>query len=181
MIAELFEKIIDEWRSSYKNRFHPFKYVTLTTVDDQGFPRSRTVVIREVHENHDIIIFTDARSNKVSQLGSHPKTCILAYNPKKLEQLRWDGQLSIISDKSEIKRLFQKVGQKALKDYTTLNPPGSEINNPDEVEYLPRKKSHFVALRFIPERLEYLKLKRPNHLRVLFCKEENWGGKWLTP
>ncbi len=181
MLPELFEQILIEWKSSYKNRFHPYKYITLTTIDANGFPRSRTVVVREIHDNNDIIIFTDARSAKVDQVKMNSKACILAYNHKKLEQLRWDGLLSIIQDKGEVKRLFQKVGQKALKDYTTVNAPGSTIKNPDEVDYLPRKESHFVALRFSPKRLEYLKLKRPNHLRALFTSKDNWEGKWLTP
>lgn len=181
MLPELFDKIIDEWKSSYKNRFHPNKYVTLSTIDINGYPRSRTVVVREIHDNLDIIIFTDARSTKVDQLNNNPKACILAYNHKKLEQLRWDGELSVIQDEKEVKRLFQKVGQKSLKDYTTVSAPGSEINNPDEVEYLARKESYFMALRFKPERLEFLRLKRPNHLRARFKRNDDWKGTWLTP
>ena len=160
MLPELFEQISAEWKSSYKNRFHPYKYITLSTIDAHGFPRSRTVVVREIHDNNDVIIFTDARSAKVDQLRKNSKACILAYNHKKLEQLRWDGLLTVIQDKEEIKRLFQKEGQKALKDYTTISAPGSAIKNPDEVEYLSRKESHFMALRFVPERLEMLKFNR---------------------
>ncbi|ARN79179.1 hypothetical protein BST97_14960 [Nonlabens spongiae] len=168
MLPKLFDKIIDEWKSSYRNRFHPNKYVALSTIDLNGFPRSRTVAVREVHDNLDVIIFTDARSAKVDQLNKTPKACILACNHKKLEQLRWDGELSVIQDEKEVKRLFQKVGQKSLKDHTTVSAPGSAIKNPDEVEYLSRKESYFMALRFKSKRLEYLKLKCPNHLRALF-------------
>ena len=181
MLGELFDEIIQEWRSSYKSRFHPFKYSTLTTVSEDGFPRSRTVVVREIHENHDIVIFTDSRSNKARQISSNPKACLLAYHPKKLKQLRWDGNLVPITDPAEVKRLFQKVSQKSLKDYTTLNPPGHTIANPDLVDYVTRKEAHFLPLKFVPAQVEYLQLKRPNHLRALYKKDEGWNGTWLTP
>lgn len=181
MLPDLFEEVIAEWRSSYKSRFHPFKYVTLTTIGKNDFPRSRTVVVREIHDNHDIVIFTDARSSKAKQLLINSKACLLAYHPKKLKQLRWDGHLLPITDPDEVKRLFQKVSPKSLKDYTTTVAPGSEIKNPDNVDYLLRNEAFFQPLKFVPTQMEYLQLKRPNHLRALFVRDEDWQGRWLTP
>jgi len=181
MLTELFEELTQELRGAMVKRKHPFKYITLTTVGDTGMPRSRTVVLREVDESLNGIIFTDARTVKVEQLKRNPNACILAYHPKKMLQLRLNGRLIPINSDSERKRLFHKVSGNSLKDYTTTQIPGSTISNPDEVEYGSRDKNHFLPLRFEPETIEYLRLKRPNHLRALFSKENHWKGQWLVP
>ena len=181
MLKELFTELKQELRGVVHKKKHPFKYVTLSTIDEQNSPRSRTVVLREVSESLEIIFFTDARSNKVAHLENNQNACILAYHPKKLMQLRIDGILVQINDAHELKRLFQRVSNKAIKDYTTALAPGSRIDNPDLVAYVPRNENHFVALQFIPHTIEYLRLKRPNHLRAVFKSVDNWKGQWLVP
>lgn len=181
MLKELFSDLKHELRGSLHKRKHPFKYVALSTVDQQNAPRSRTVVLREITESLECVIFTDARSEKVTHLISNNNACILAYHPKKLMQLRMDGVVTEIKNKNDLKRLFQKVSEKAIKDYTTSKEPGSRIDNPDHVEYVSRKENHFKALKFIPHSIEYLRLKRPNHLRAVFKQENNWEGEWLVP
>ncbi len=181
MLAELFEDLKHELRGAMVQRKHPFKYITLTTVGNDNAPRSRTVVLREVDETLNCIIFTDARTVKVEQLKSNPNACILAYHPKKMLQLRLNGRLIPVNSDKEQKRLFHKVGANSLKDYTTLQTPGTEISNPDEVAYVTRDENHFLPLRFEPDSIEYLRLKRPNHLRALYCKDNEWNGSWLVP
>lgn len=182
MLDNLLNEISEEWRGAYRRKSHPFKYITLTTITDQGLPRSRTVVVREVNAALETIVFTDSRSHKVADLERNNNACLLAYHPKQLKQLRWDGYLEPITDPVEVKRLFQKVSENAIKDYTTTMAPGTIIKNPDEVEYMSRQQAHFLPLRFVPVSFEYLKLKRPNHLRASFSKvEDQWQGEWLTP
>jgi hypothetical protein len=98
-----------------------------------------------------------------------------------LLQIRLDGTLKVVQDEKEVKRLFQKVSEKSIKDYTTSVPPGSAIDNPDQVDYVPRSENNFVALKFVPHTIEYLRLKRPNHLRAVFKAEDDWKGQWLVP
>ena len=181
MLQELFSDLIHELRGAISMRRHPFKYVTLSTVDEQKSPRSRTVVLREVSESLECIIFTDARSQKISHISTNDNACMLAYHPKKLMQIRLDGKLTVVRDQKEIKRLFQKVSEKAIKDYTTSVSPGSAIDQPDQVEYVSRSESNFVALKFVPHTIEYLRLKRPNHLRAVYKTEDGWKGQWLVP
>ncbi|GAK90845.1 hypothetical protein JCM19297_144 [Nonlabens ulvanivorans] len=44
-----------------------------------------------------------------------------------------------------------------------------------------RKENHFLPLQFVPDQWEVLQLKRPNHLRALFKRENNWDGQWMVP
>ncbi|MFB0904464.1 MAG: pyridoxamine 5'-phosphate oxidase family protein [Nonlabens sp.] len=181
MLQELFSDLKHELRGALHKKKHPFKYVTLSTVDEQMAPRSRTIVLREVSESLECIVFTDARSEKAVHLNGNNKACMLAYHPKKLMQLRLDGELVIIENPLEIKRLFQKVSENAIKDYTTTMPPGSIIDSPEHVNYVTRKENNFLALKFIPHSVEYLRLKRPNHLRAIFKIEDGWKGEWIVP
>jgi pyridoxine/pyridoxamine 5'-phosphate oxidase len=182
MLEQLFEEIKQEWKSCHKSRSHPFKYVTLTTITEEGFPRSRTVAVREVNDQLETILFTDSRSNKVTDVETTTKACMLAYHPKQMKQLRWDGNLIPINDPIEVKRLFQKVGEKSLRDYTTISRPGSSIENPDAINYESRKEAHFLPMKFVPHQIEYLKINRPHHIRALFTITDSvWKGEWLTP
>jgi pyridoxine/pyridoxamine 5'-phosphate oxidase len=181
MFQELFSDLKHELRGALHKKKHPFKYVTLSTVDEQLAPRSRMVVLREVSESLECIVFTDARSEKAAHLKTNNKACMLAYHPNKLMQLRLDGVLVIIEDPIEIKRLFQKVSENAIKDYTTTVSPGSVIAGSDQVNYGTRKENNFLALKFIPHSIEYLRLKRPHHLRAIFKLEDGWKGDWLVP
>ncbi|GAK94547.1 pyridoxamine 5'-phosphate oxidase [Nonlabens ulvanivorans] len=181
MLDNFFKEVKAEFKSALIKRNHPFKYLTLSTVDEKDMPQSRTIVLREIHDNLDCIIFTDSRTSKVHQLANNSQACLLAYHPKKMLQLKLNGNLYPIDDPSEIKRLFQMVGEKAMKDYTTCSIPGTSISNPDNVNYTVRNENHFLPLQFVPDQWEVLQLKRPNHLRALFERENNWEGQWMVP
>ena len=58
--------------------------------------------------------------------------------------------------------------------------PGSEISSPGKVEY-DFSKGYFTQLVFKAETIEYLQLKRPNHIRAFFTSETNWEGTFLIP
>lgn len=181
MLNDYFNNSVHELRGALHKRKHPFKYVTLSTVDEDNAPHSRTVVLREVSESLDCIFFTDARTAKVKQLYHNSKACVIAYHPKKLLQIKLNGYITPVTDPAEVKRLFQKVSENAIKDYTTSTAPASSILNPDHLEYLDRKENYFLALRFTTEKMECLQLKRPNHLRAVFHKNDNWTGQWIVP
>lgn len=181
MLQEFFDITKHELRGAMTKRKHPFKYVTLSTIDEDLMPQSRTVVLREISESLKCIIFIDKRTAKVCQLVNNANACVLAYHSKKLLQVKLNGSLIPVTDPAETKRLFQKVSEKAIKDYTTVLSPATIISNPDQVDYVSRQQNHFLALEFIPVSMECLQLKRPNHLRALFKKDDNWKGQWLVP
>ena len=71
--------------------------------------------------------------------------------------------------------------ESSKKDYTTNRAPGTSIKNPDDVGYEP-KENYFCPVKLIPNTIEYLRLKRPNHLRVLFSRNDiGWSGDFLVP
>ncbi len=182
MLNDYFSDLKHDLRGALKKRNHPFKYAYLSTVDNDLQPRARTVVVREISNDLDCTLFTDARTTKVHQLKENAKASLLFYHPKSLRQIRIDGMLTPIVDTQEIKRLFSKVSSKSIKDYTTQLPPGSPIKNPDHVEYVERSENHFFPVMLVPHSVELLQLKRPNHLRAIYTKSDGtWEGQWLVP
>lgn len=182
MLDDYFSDLKHDLRGAMSKRNHAFKNAYLATVDEQLMPRSRTVVIRAVSQQLECTVFTDSRSTKVHQLKSNPKASLLFYNAKSLRQIRLDGVLEVITDVDEFKQLFSRVNSKSIKDYTTQLPPGAPIKNPYQVDYVERSENNFLPLRFVPNAVELLQLKRPNHLRALYTKNgEEWNGQWLVP
>ncbi|WP_350290801.1 pyridoxamine 5'-phosphate oxidase family protein [uncultured Croceitalea sp.] len=181
MVEGIFKELKTELLNGYSKKGHPFRYFTLATSDETNAPQQRTVVLRKITPKLELLFYTDKRSSKVQQLLKNDAVSALFYHPKQLLQLKVDGKAEIVNDEKIIASLWSEIPLKSKKDYTTQNAPGSLIQNPDEVDYL-NEENHFCIVQIIPRQIEYLQLKSPNHLRVLF-KEENgqWKGSFLVP
>jgi len=179
MELQFIEELKRELINGYAKKGHPFRYFSLATVDGQG-PVQRTVVLRKLLPDLRLVVYTDSRSEKVQQLEAKNAVSALFYHPKKLLQLRIQGKVEF-PEGEELEHLWKHIPENSRKDYTTVIAPGTSIQNPDHVDYNP-EKSHFKVLHIVPETIEYLQLKRPNHLRILFTKEQsNWTGQFLVP
>lgn len=176
-----FQELTDELQKGASKKGHPFRYVTLGTVGLGTTARLRTVVLRRVEDDLKLIFYTDRRTKKVAHIKENNTVSLLFYHPKQLLQLKVEGKASIVSDSDELQKYWSGVQPKSRKDYITVSKPGSPISNPDNVEYLD-DKNYFSIVEIEPSKIEYLKLKRPNHLRVLFSKEEGeWNSQFLVP
>ena len=162
----------------YLKKKHDFRYVYFATVAD-GKPHQRTVVLRDVVNEHQPIIYTDARSNKVKELKKNPNASIVMYNHKKLMQITLNGQMEMIREGDYYEDRWSRVQGKAQRDFITKKAPGTPLKNPDEVEY--SDQHYFMVLKLVPDTIEYLQLKRPNHIRALFKAEDDWVGEFLNP
>ncbi|GMN09443.1 hypothetical protein MTsPCn9_01010 [Croceitalea sp. MTPC9] len=177
----LFEQLKSELVNGYSKRGHPFRYFTLATNDETNTPQQRTVVLRKVNSELELLFYTDRRTSKIQHLLANNNVSALFYHPKKMLQLKIEGTAEIVNDIKIIASLWSGIPLKSRKDYTTQFAPGSLIQNPDEIDYL-NEENHFCIVRIIPKQIEYLRLKQPNHLRALFKKENaRWKGNFLVP
>lgn len=176
-----FSELKGELQKGVHKKGHPFRYCTLATVGLETLPRLRTVVLRKVSEDLKLTFYTDKRSKKLIHIKENNKVSMLFYHPKQLLQVKVEGLASSITDENILKKYWSGVQTNSRKDYTTENAPGSTISNPDQLEYL-NNENHFCIVEIEPFRIEYLKLKRPNHLRVQYSKVENsWEAEFLVP
>ena len=77
-------------------------------------------------------------------------------------------------------KIYNEIPEQSKKDYSSMITPGSEIKSPDKLRFN-FSKGYFSKLIFKAETIEYLRLKRPNHLRAFFKIEDNWKGTFLVP
>ncbi len=181
MINTFFEELNNELHKGVHKKGHPFRYFTLATVGANGLARLRTVVLRQVSQDLKLTIYTDNRTKKVAHIKANSQVSLLFYHPKNLLQLKIEGTAQLVFDEERLKKYWSGVQLSSRKDYITENSPGTEIKNPDEISYL-EDKNYFLMIDIVPKKIEYLKLKRPNHIRAEFVKEnEDWNGTFLVP
>lgn len=181
MTAHYFQEAKAELQNGVSKKGHPFRYATLGSVSATGVAELRTVVLRQVTEDFKLRIYTDSRSKKIAQLLQNPTATLLFYHPKKLLQLKVTGNSTIITDPKELQRYYSGVQPASKKDYTTAAAPGTPISNPDAVTYLDNTH-YFTILQIAPTAVEFLQLKRPNHIRIAFEeKDTTWEGQFINP
>ncbi|WP_425237876.1 pyridoxamine 5'-phosphate oxidase family protein [Ulvibacterium sp.] len=177
----LWKEITKELRNGATEKAHPFRYCTMATVGLERMPRLRTVVLRKVSRNLNISIYTDQRSKKILHIKENNRVSLLFYHPKKLVQIKIEGLADIHTKGEILEKYWKEVQPGSRKDYTTSVAPGSDISNPDAVEYL-EDKNYFCIVEIEPFKIEYLKLQRPNHLRIKFSKiNDSWKSDFLVP
>lgn len=181
MTDQFFEELKDNLHKGVHKKGHPFRYGVLGTIGLNQEPALRTVVLRQVNDDLRLRFYTDGRSNKLQQIEKNNQLSLLFYHPKQLLQVKVEGTASIITDRETLQKYWSGVQPNSRKDYITTLPSGSSISNPDAVEYL-EEENHFTIVEIIPTRMEYLKLKRPNHIRIQFSKTgATWQGEFLVP
>lgn len=181
MTDNYFEELKDHLHKGVHKKGHPFRFAVLGTMGLNNNPALRTVVLRQVSDALSLRIYTDARSNKLQQIKANNQVSLLFYHPKQMLQIKVEGIASIITDQGTLQKYWSGVQPNSRKDYITSEAPGSSILNADAVEYL-EEENHFTIIEIIPKSIEYLKLKRPNHLRVQYLKSaKNWNGEFLVP
>ncbi|MFN2260852.1 MAG: pyridoxamine 5'-phosphate oxidase family protein [Psychroflexus sp.] len=181
MLDKTKTKAAEELQLGVSEKNHAFRLASLATIRNNQ-PKCRTVVLRAVENNFNLIFYTDSRSDKVKNFQNNPKASALFYNHESLLQLEVRGKAKIISDPKILDFHWQKIKNKSTKDYTTEKAPGTTIKNPDEVEYSEENKN-FCVIKILAEEIEILQLKRPNHIRSRFYINENseWIGEFLNP
>lgn len=71
---------------------HPYRNLVLGTVDRDGEPQTRYLVLRGVNSNQRTLeLHTDVRSPKWTELSTQPKLSVLGYDPVDRLQLRLRG------------------------------------------------------------------------------------------
>ena len=181
MSTSYLNKIFEQLTEASRQKTHPFRLCTLGTVGLDRMARLRTVVLREVLPDRDLLFFTDRRSKKVTHLKENNLAGMLFYDPKNKVQVKIEGAAQIIREGEDLRTYWDQIAEENRKDYTSSNPPGSIVGHPDEVEYL-KDKDYFCAIRITPYRIEYLELQPVSHIKVRYSKKEgSWVSEYLVP
>lgn len=181
MIHKYLEAVKAELNKGATQKDHPYRYFTLATVGLDQVARLRTVVLRKLSEDLRLTIYTDSRSKKMIHLKENKKVGLLFYNPDTLTQIRIEGVALVVQDEETKKKYWSDVDKNSRKDYTAASAPGSTLTSPEKLDYLD-DEDHFCILEIVPFKIEYLRLKRPNHIRVRYSWEDGrWEGEFIVP
>ena len=177
---KLFDLAIKELKRSNLDRQHPFNYFQLATLDD--YPEIRTIVKRNMDDDLNIIFFTDGRSPKVEQITKDPRVSVHFYHERKKLQIRIKGHTRIIksTDHRYIKYLNQLKNTNSLKDYSSIEAPGTSVINATQV--LLGETAHFTAIEIHPWYMDVLLLGDDKHERCSYQHvDDSWTETVLVP
>ncbi len=179
MLATILDDLKQEIKFGYLKKKHPFRYPILASVYD-GRPMQRTVVLRHVTNDFQLVMYTDSRSTKIQQFMANSNASLLFYHPKKRMQIQVQGCVQIHTNDGIYQTYWQKMQGQSLNDFQTEDAPGSPIDQPTDVDYN-SQNNYFCVVTLMPDSFEYLQLNRPHHTRALFSQSDGWQGRFLTP
>ncbi len=195
------EALAQIWRllgRGVADRRHGFRLPTLSTVDEQGLPRARTVVLRRAIPDAGVIAcHTDARSPKVRELVHQPAVAWTFYDAGERVQVRATGKAEVLrpDEDSRAEEAWQRTSLDSRRCYLaphapSSTSPGSSSNLPSAFEE--RKptqaeseagRAHFRVVWTVIERLEWLTLRHDGHRRAHFELDAGHvtSAAWIHP
>jgi len=157
-----------------EKKSHPFRQVAMATAD--GAPNIRTVILRKVESDPvSIFIYTDSRSDKISELGSSPYASFLFWHPSSKFQLKLKTRVTIHRNDKLAEECWDSIGGKGKESYNTEMAPGSILPAEKDPEMPLRENytdSNFCVLECRAFEMEGLQLRREGHIRALFSLDE---------
>lgn len=184
--------LAEAWRlleEGVTDRHSPCHTPSLGTLDAEGLPTVRTVVLRAVEQEARLLRFhTDLRSHKVAEIAVQPTVALHAYHAGRKIQLRLIGQARAHHDDEVARDAWQASQSFSRLCYGVEPGPGAAIEAPwdwrqgEDGSVEAESFQNFGAVLVKVESLEWLYLAARGHRRALY----DWRGgalrkSWLVP
>jgi pyridoxamine 5'-phosphate oxidase len=165
--------------------------MTLASVDENGKPSARVVLIKEVTQEG-FVFFTNYDSRKGQALLTNPHAALLFFWPELERQIRIEGSVKKISDKESddyfhSRPLDSRIGAWASPQSKVISGRGVLIANAAEYALKfalnPPRPPHWGGFRVKPDAAEFWQ-GRPSRLhdRIRYTLEQNaWKIERLAP
>ena len=150
---------------------HPFKLFSIATVNANGLPDARTVVLRACDITAKELCFhTDIRSGKIAHIIKQPEVCLLFWHPKQSLQLRIFGEAHFHHLDEKTRQIIASLPPQQMALYGYGAKPGSimeQVNQHAFDETL--VVQNFAWVRVSVHTLDALHLGRNGvHTRIQF-------------
>lgn len=179
-----------------KDRRSSAHHPVVSTVDTQGQPQQRVMILRAVDwERSELRFHTDMRSTKVEELAANAQTSVLIYDEPGKIQLRLQGTARI-GNKDETLEAWRKSTLFARRCYLADPAPGSASAeptsglDPDMEGVIPNEedvthgRDNFAIMLVTLHSIEWLYLANAGHRRARFVRNAAsgiWQSTWLVP
>lgn len=167
------------------DRASPMRTPALATVGCDGRPAVRTVVLRGVDPaRRRLVVHTDARSVKTTELAARPHVALLAYDPGAALQLRIEGEATLRHRDDVTRTAWASLAPASRAAYRTDPAPGQPVAHWSRVSLVPEAAAadRLMVVEIALAALDWLHLSMPRHRRARF----RWHGSrldaaWLAP
>ena len=190
--ADPLQQLQDWLDAALKAGVHEATAMNLATVDAQGRPSARIVLLKGI-EAGQLCFFTNYLSRKGQQLAAQPFAALTFFWPEPARQIRIEGAITKLPDAAsdayfESRPYGSRIGawvseqSQALADTETLKARAIELQArfPEQVP----RPSHWGGYGLTPDRVEFWQ-GRPSRLhdRVLYLPDElgGWQRSLLQP
>ncbi len=114
---------------------HALHYLALSSIDPQGKPQARLLVLRAADTQTASLEFhTDIRSTKWTELQTNPQLSLLGYDPEHRIQLRFNGTATLFGPETAYtQQAWQQLSVWTRHSYCG-GPPGYELSAPETAE-----------------------------------------------
>ena len=159
------------------DRHHEWRTPVMSSVNSQGAPQARTVVLREVNTaTKELTFYSDSRSPKVAELQTSPQTALVFWSKRLSWQLRVSARVRVDTAGPLLDAAWLRVSQSpAAADYLSATAPGSPLHPPDNT---PNQQHHMAILVAQVDVLDWLELARTGHRRALLTPD---SAEWRVP
>jgi len=166
--SEQLKAVWDYLQGLANDRHNPARVFSLASVDQQGDPQLRSLILREVSPWL-ITAYTDSRSPKVGELQAHTRAKLLFWDAHRRWQLRCSAQTNVMFAGERVDNVWSGIaGTASAQDYLTQQPPGAEIDKTIHYADTPA----LALLDFKIESIDWLQLSRDGHTRWRLTPEE---------
>lgn len=147
------------WDDAIDSNIEEVNAMTLATVNEQGYPSSRIVLLKDFNENG-FVFFTNYESRKGKSLSIHPKASIVFFWKELERQIRVEG-------------VVEKISEEESTAYFTSRPVESKIGAWASPQSEVIESRDFLESRFknIEEKYSEVEIPKPPH----------WGGYIVKP
>ena len=150
--------LFQQWLSQAINYSNDANAFVLSTVNSNGVPSSRVLLLRDATEKG-FSFFTNYSSRKSQEIEVNPNVCMNFFWPEMERQVRINGSISRLSEQES-------------DDYFNSRPYESRIGA------CCSPQSQVIESREVLEnKIQELKKKYPNEVP----RPENWGGYTIVP
>ncbi len=151
-----------------KSKFHT---PTLSTIRESKV-NSRTIILRKVLKNEKTLVFySDARSNKCSDIKKNKNCTIHIYESKYNLQTQLYGSAKLENQTKKTKTIWQGLNDFSKKNYSSNISPGLKVRNYKNLKYFQDDEkgyNNFSLINFKVSKIECLQLLSNNNQRVEF-------------
>lgn len=194
-IADILTSIFTLLDDAANNRKSPMHTPIVASIDLDGAPNQRVMVLREFDRERNILRFhTDIRSPKVAEIGSNNNVSIAFYDAQKRVQLKLYGKAEILSDADQATEAWLQTDTMGRRVYLCDPGSGAKSNMATSgiaeelqsrrptLEESEMGRKNFAIIIIKIDKIDWLSLSSKGNKAASFRRVNNgWDSHWLIP